>query len=156
MTGSGKTSHAGRIAARLAAWPGVSKVRADCGIGIALQAGGRQIVHLHCDDEAELRLTRPVVERLGGALAESGRVAIRAGGEWVAVRLDTDSDVALVVSLASVAIKANTTPSPPPSPPPSKASSPCGAAVRPPSAAHTGRLRRLAAVIPGAGPRPHL
>ncbi len=92
--------------ARLRGWPGMSVVRADCGVGVALSAGGSQIIHLHGGDEAELCLTRPVVDRLGGALRESGRVSIRPGGDWVAVRLDTDSDVAMAVSLASVAIKA--------------------------------------------------
>ncbi|GAA2444831.1 hypothetical protein GCM10010191_71890 [Actinomadura vinacea] len=103
--GSGGTSHSGRIADRLSAWPGVSKVRADCGVGYALAAKGVQVMHLHTGDEAELRLTRPVVERLGAALADSGRVTIQPGGEWISVRLETGSDIALVVSLASVAIK---------------------------------------------------
>ncbi|WP_067468800.1 luciferase domain-containing protein [Actinomadura macra] len=67
-------------------------------------------MHLHTGDEAELCLTRPVVERLGGALTDSGRVLIRPGGDWICVRLDTDSDMAMVVSLASVAIKAHTRP----------------------------------------------
>ncbi|XVQ08001.1 luciferase family protein [Spirillospora sp. CA-255316] len=104
--GSGGTSHAGRIADRLSAWPGVSKVRADCGTGVALAAQGVQVIHLHTGAEAELRLTRPVVQRMGGALADSGRVTIQPGGEWISVALETGSDVALVVSLASVAIKA--------------------------------------------------
>lgn len=123
-SGSGATTNAGRLAARIEAWPGVSAVRADCGVGIALAAGGGQIMHLHTGDEAELRLTRPVVERLGAALAESGRVAIRPGGDWIAVRLDTDSDLSLVMSLASVAIKANSDPLRG-----SAAPSPCGMAV---------------------------
>ena len=84
----------------------MSKVRADCGTGVALAAHGVQVIHLHTGTEAELRLTRPVVDRMGATLAESGQVAILPDGEWVSVRLDTDSDVSLVVSLASVAIKA--------------------------------------------------
>jgi hypothetical protein len=73
---------------------------------VALAAGGVQIMHLHGGGVAELRLTRPVIDRLGTALADSGRVAIQAGGEWILVGLDTDSDLSLVASLASVAIKA--------------------------------------------------
>ncbi|WP_131741346.1 luciferase domain-containing protein, partial [Actinomadura roseirufa] len=110
--GSGTISNAGRIVARLRTWPGVTVVRADCGVGLALCTGTSQIMHLHCEDEAELCLTRPVVERLGAALADSGRVRVRPGGDWVAVRLDTDSDMAMVVSLASVAIKAAADPRP--------------------------------------------
>jgi hypothetical protein len=150
VVGSDRTSYAGRIADRLEAWPGVTKLRADCGIGLALQVGGNQFVHFHTDDEAELRLTRPVLERLGEALAASGRVAVRPGGEWVAVRLDTDSDMALVVSLASVAIKANTTTGHVAS----RSLSPCGVAVRSPRpgrlrTSQARRLRRLSAVLIG-------
>ncbi|MBT2214051.1 luciferase family protein [Actinomadura sp. NEAU-AAG7] len=108
--GSGTDSNAGRVVARLRKWSGVSVGRADCGVGVALCAGHGQFMHLHTGDEAELCLTRPVVDRLGGALADSGRVLVRPGGDWVAVRLDTDSDMAMAVSLASVAIKAHTRP----------------------------------------------
>ncbi|MFI0356672.1 luciferase family protein [Actinomadura sp. 9N407] len=104
--GSGATSHDVRIAERLAAWPGVTRERADCGTGVALAAGGVQIMHLHGGGAAELRLTRSVIDRLGPALADSGRVAIRPGREWIVVGLDADSDRSLVISLASVAIKA--------------------------------------------------
>lgn len=110
--GSGSNANAGRIVARLRTWPGVSVVRADCGVGVALCAGGGQFIHLHCGDEAELCLTREVVDRLGGALADSGRVTLRPGDDWIAVRLDTDLDMAMVVSLASVAIKAHADPPP--------------------------------------------
>ncbi|GAA3984299.1 hypothetical protein GCM10023085_78050 [Actinomadura viridis] len=121
--GSGATSPAGLVADRLDAWPGISKVRADCGVGLALAAEGIQIIHLHSGDEAELRLTRPVVDRLGEALAGSGRVTVHPDGDWITVRLDTDSDVALVVSLASVAIKAGAGDAAAP-----RSRTPCGAA----------------------------
>ncbi|WP_433324045.1 luciferase family protein [Spirillospora sp. CA-294931] len=135
VNGSGLTSNAGRIADRISAWPGVTRARADCGVGVALVSGGRQIMHLHGDDEAELRLTRAVVDRLGCTLAECERVEIRPGGEWITVRLDTDSDVALVVSLASVAIKATATDQGP---------APCGVGAR-----RTGTLRGLASSVTG-------
>ncbi|MFC4913601.1 luciferase family protein [Actinomadura gamaensis] len=95
----------GRLLEQVGSWPDVSVVRADCGFGRALATGGRQVLHLH-GDEAEFRLTRPVLDRLGEALAGTGRVRVRPGGEWVAVRLDTDSDLALALALTSVAIKA--------------------------------------------------
>jgi hypothetical protein len=101
---------AGRLTAQLDAWPAVRAGRAECGVGTGFAPAhrdGAQIVHLHGGDEAELHLTRPVIERLGAVLRESGRVAVSPGGDWVRVRLDTESDVALVMSLASVAIKAN-------------------------------------------------
>jgi Family of unknown function (DUF5519) len=70
------------------------------------------IVHLHGGDEAELCLTRPVIARMGDVLRESGRVTVSQGGDRVRVRLDTESDVALAMSLASVALKANATGAP--------------------------------------------
>nr|WP_307797195.1 luciferase family protein [Actinomadura barringtoniae] len=142
--GNGSISLAGRIVDRLNSWPGVAKVRADCGMGVALTAGGSQIMHLHTDDEAELRLSRPVIERLGGVLTESGRVRIKPDSEWIAVRLDTDSDMALVVSLASVAIKASTAADIAP-----HSYAPCGAA----RAAPEGTLRRLTTAIRGSRDR---
>ncbi|MCP2340890.1 luciferase domain-containing protein [Actinomadura rupiterrae] len=105
----GAGGNGGRLLEQVGSWPGVSVVRADCGLGRALAADGRQVLHLHGGDEAEFRLTRPVLERLGEALAGSGRVRVRPGGEWVAIRLDTDSDVALALALTSVAIKATGT-----------------------------------------------
>lgn len=104
--GSGASSFADRLANRLNTWPAVSVARADCGIGTGLGVGTYQILHLHSADEAELLLTRPVVERLGDALTRSGRVSVQPGGDWVRIGLATDSDVTLALSLASVAIKA--------------------------------------------------
>lgn len=119
-------SLAGRLTRQLDAWPAVRAGRAECGLGTGFSAAhrsGRQVVHLHGGDEAELRLTRPVIDRLAAALRESGRVSVSPGGDWVRVRLDTESDVRLVMSLASVAIKASGPDSP------DGASSPCHAAL---------------------------
>lgn len=99
-------SNADRVVAKLTSWPAVSVVRADCGHGVGVRVDQRQVLHLHNGDEAELRLTRPVIERLGDTLLDSGRVAVQPGGDWVRIPLTTESDVALVVSLTSVAIKA--------------------------------------------------
>ncbi len=102
-------SLAGRLTTQLDTWPAVRADRAECGVGTGFSAGasrpGTQIVHLHGGDEVELYLTRPVVARLGDALLSSGRVFLTPGGGWVRVRLDTESDVSLVMSLASVAIQ---------------------------------------------------
>lgn len=97
-----------RLTAQLDAWPVMSIGLAECGMGtgFAERLAGTQVVHLHGGDEVELRLTWPVIVRLGDALRECGRVTITPGGDWVRIRLDTASDVELVMSLASVAIKA--------------------------------------------------
>jgi hypothetical protein len=101
----------GRLTRQLDAWPAVRAGQAECGLGTGFSTtahrAGTQIVHLHGGDEAQVYLTRPVIARLGDALLESGRVTVSEGGDWVRVRLDTESDVALAMSLASVAIQAD-------------------------------------------------
>lgn len=101
------TPYADRALARVVSWPGVRRGRAACGLGTALNVDGRQLAHLHADGFAELRLTWPVIGRLRRPLLECGRVQMAPGGDWISVRLDSDSDVDLFTSLASVAIKAN-------------------------------------------------
>ena len=68
--------------------------------------GGGEVVHLHSGDEADLRLTRPFVNRLDSVLSESGQVVTRPGDDWVTVRLDGDADGSLLISLTSLAIRA--------------------------------------------------
>jgi hypothetical protein len=70
-------------------------------------AGGAHVIRLRQPDEAELCLTWPVIQRISGALAESGRVRTEAGSDWVQVRLHSTSDVRLAVLLASLAIRAH-------------------------------------------------
>ncbi|MBA9005081.1 MULTISPECIES: luciferase domain-containing protein [Thermomonospora] len=107
-SGSGTTSFADRVMERLIAWPGVWGAPAVCGVGAGFLhiSDDRQFLHLHAPNEAQLLLTRPVIARLRKPLVETGRVTVQPGGEWVAVGLHTDTDVALVVALSSVAIKA--------------------------------------------------
>jgi hypothetical protein len=96
--------------AQVGSWPGVRSTSAECGLGVGLSVDARQVVHLHADGTAELFLTWPVIGRLSKALRDCGRVQMEPGGDWVRMRLESDSDVALLISLASVAIKAITSP----------------------------------------------
>jgi hypothetical protein len=105
-------SYSAHVIAQAGSWPRVRTVRASCGVGMALTVDGREIVHFHGEGEAELRLTRPVVARLHGPWVESGRPGMEPRSDWVSVRLDSSNDVALVVSLVSVAIKAAAPPRP--------------------------------------------
>lgn len=100
-------SFADRAVEQLCDWPALTVCRAGGGSGEGLALGARQIVHLHGRDEAEVCLTWQMVRRMSGVLLECGRVRLEPGGDWVRVRLDNDRDVALLVSLVSVAIKAN-------------------------------------------------
>ena|SRR5690349_8832488 len=96
-----------RVIAEVTTWPAVSASRATCGRGIALSVNSHQIVHLHDPTPAQVRLTRPVIQRMAEALRDSGRVEMEPGADWVSLHLHSDGDVALLVSLVSVAIKAH-------------------------------------------------
>ncbi|GAA3202145.1 luciferase family protein [Actinocorallia longicatena] len=92
-----------RVLAQLRAWPTVAVTDAECGSGPALRTGSGEIAHLHGGDEAEVRLGAEAVGRMKAALDQTGRVKLRA--ETVRVRLQSDNDVRLLLSLLSVAIK---------------------------------------------------
>ncbi|MDN3354341.1 luciferase family protein [Actinomadura sp. DC4] len=102
-------SPAARVLAQVETWPGVVRVRPDCGVGQALAIEGSQIIHLHHDSTVELRLGRPAITRMGEVLLTSGQVTIRpyggAGSDWVGVRLEARADETLAIALASVAIQ---------------------------------------------------
>ncbi len=85
-------------------WPGVTVEQADCGQGAALVFTGCQVAHFHGGDEAELLLGTACLVRLTPALSESGRVWIE--GRSVRMLLAGESDVRMVLSLLSVALKA--------------------------------------------------
>jgi hypothetical protein len=101
-----ETSYSDRVISQVTGWPSVSASRAECGMGVGLSVDTHQIVHLHAQGGAHVRLTRAVIVRMEDALLDSGRVEMESGEDWVSVRLDSDSDVALLLSLVSVAIKA--------------------------------------------------
>jgi hypothetical protein len=65
-----------------------------------------QILHFHDEDHAHLRLTRPVIDRLRDVLAQCG-IDVTPDDDWIGMRLETPSDITLLVMLVSVAIKAN-------------------------------------------------
>jgi hypothetical protein len=100
------TSCAGHAIAQLSAWPSVEAHRADCGVGVGVGTRAGQILHFHDEDHADLRLTRPVIDRLRDVLAQAG-VDVIPDHDWIRMRLETSSDTTLLVTLVSVAIKAN-------------------------------------------------
>lgn len=100
-------SFAGRVIALLSAWPGVRTAPADCGVGVGVRTLAGQILHLHHESYADLRLTRPVIDRMHEALEHSRRVFVVPDDDWIGIRLETPSDVGLLIPLVSVAIKAN-------------------------------------------------
>jgi hypothetical protein len=65
-----------------------------------------QVLHFHDEDHVSVRLTQPVIHRLRGALAESG-VCAAVDDDWIVMQLHTPTDTTLLLSLVSIAIKAN-------------------------------------------------
>lgn len=112
-TGAVAGSMAGRLATRLTAWPAMRHARAECGHGTGFAATlrpsrTRQVLHVHGQDDAVVCLTWPVIERLAGTLRHSGAVDVLHGDDWIRLRLDSESDVALAMTLTSLAIHATT------------------------------------------------
>ncbi|WP_131741325.1 luciferase domain-containing protein [Actinomadura roseirufa] len=99
-------SYAELALGRFREWP-LTTCRANCPPGRALSLRGRQIVHLHQGNMAEVLLTEEVINRLTDALTSSGRVSIPPDTGWVQVHLDTEGDLFLLESLVSLAIQAN-------------------------------------------------
>ncbi|MFI0480187.1 three-helix bundle dimerization domain-containing protein [Actinomadura sp. 9N215] len=106
-TGGLRTCLADCVVEQLNGWPALRLCRADCGFGRAFACGGDQIVHLHGRDQAELYLTWPLIQRMRKPLRDCASVRIRPGDGWLGIWLGGNDDVALLVSLVSVAIKAN-------------------------------------------------
>ncbi|MFD3696298.1 luciferase family protein [Streptomyces sp. NPDC058646] len=97
--------HAGE---QLRSWPALSEGRPACGAGLGLNAGSWEIVHFHGTHEADVHLTRAMITRLRPALAGSTAIRLSAGSDWVTVRLEISSDVDLLATLVSAALKAAT------------------------------------------------
>jgi hypothetical protein len=91
---------------RLYAWPDLSPGRASCGTGRALRSVRDEIVHFHSDRDVDLHLTHRAIQRLQYDLGGSSAVHLVPGSRWVTVHLDCDADVDLLMSLVSIALKA--------------------------------------------------
>ncbi|WP_443059482.1 luciferase domain-containing protein [Streptomyces sp. NBC_00435] len=89
-------------------WPSLAEGRPTCGAALGLNAGAHEIVHFHGEHEADVHLTRAMITTLRPALASSTAIRLRTGSEWVTVRLDIDSDIDLLATLVSAALKAST------------------------------------------------
>ena len=103
----GGQSFADRAVEQLRRWPALRVCRTGRGVAVGLAATAGKIVDLHQPNEARLCLTWPVIQRLSGSLTENGQVRLEPDRDWVRVRLDSDGDIGLLVSLVSVAIQAN-------------------------------------------------
>nr|WSY50414.1 DUF5519 family protein [Streptomyces sp. NBC_00886] len=110
-----------RAMQRLEGWRDLSAGPASCGTGRALRSVHSEIVHFHSDHDVDLHLTVGAILRIHHDLSESTAIRIIPGSRWVTVHLDCETDVDLLLSLVSVALKAHQNQTGPPSGGPSAA-----------------------------------
>ncbi|MFE5812334.1 luciferase family protein [Streptomyces sp. NPDC056479] len=96
-----------RAMEQLEAWPDLSSGRASCGAGRALRSVQSEIVHFHSARDVDLHLTVSAIGRFHDDLQESTAIRLVPGSGWVTVHLDCDTDVDLLMSLVSAALKAH-------------------------------------------------
>ncbi|MDF3148402.1 MULTISPECIES: luciferase family protein [unclassified Streptomyces] len=96
-----------RAMERLEVWPDLSSGPASCGAGRALRSVHSEIVHFHSDRDVDLHLTVSAIRRFHDDLQESTAIRLVPGSGWVTVHLDCDTDVDLLMSLVSAALKAH-------------------------------------------------
>jgi len=92
--------------AELRAWPDLALLHTSDD-EVVYAVGDTPVVRLTSDGFAALHLTRPVIERIGGSLHESGVLTSPADENWATMRVNTASDFDLLLALVSLAIKAN-------------------------------------------------
>ncbi|MFE9774481.1 luciferase family protein [Streptomyces sp. NPDC005931] len=98
-----------RAMERLRTWPDLTACAAGCGTGQALRSTRDEIVHFHSGRDVDLHLTRRAIQRFHYDLGGSTAIQLVPGSCWVTVHLDCDTDVDLLLSLVSVALKAHQT-----------------------------------------------
>lgn len=96
---------ADRAMTQLESWPNLISGSPRCAAGRAFGTTGHDIVHFHSADAADLHLTHAAVHRLLPHLQHSTAVRVHPGSSWITVLLDCDADVALLLTLISVALK---------------------------------------------------
>ncbi|WP_394428497.1 luciferase domain-containing protein [Streptomyces sp. SGAir0957] len=94
-----------RAMTELGTWPHLVSGPPRCSVGHAFGAEGHELVHFHADDCADLYLTSTAVERLLPQLRHSSAIRVQPGASWITVLLECDTDVELLLSLVSLALK---------------------------------------------------
>ena len=89
------------------------------GTGDAYWCNGKEIAHFESDTVIEVRLTKAEIRERRERLEADPRVELRpSGADWITVTLASTRDVAFVVDLVRVAVKAHRPPPGVPAEPP--------------------------------------
>ncbi|SEF78006.1 hypothetical protein SAMN05444920_101632 [Nonomuraea solani] len=94
-----------RAVAELRSWPALAV--SDTRRGPVFAVRGTEILRLTGADKVQVRLTVPAIDRLGPYLRDCDQVRTLPDKAWVAVRVDAEPDLELLLALTSVAIKAH-------------------------------------------------
>ncbi|MFG1668325.1 luciferase family protein [Streptomyces sp. Y7] len=100
---------AARAFAQLATWPDLTEVEPSCGTGRALAAAHGDIAHFHSDQDLDLCLTARVIRRFEEHLRDATAVRLVPGSHWVTVRMEVVADFDLLMTLVSLALRAQQT-----------------------------------------------
>ncbi|WP_344581794.1 luciferase family protein [Nonomuraea roseoviolacea] len=90
----------------LKTWPSLTVTPARNGVSFI--TSGQKILHLSGGNPAHLHLTQPMIDRLDPTLRHYRQVGPSADHGWVSIRVESSSDLRLLLTLISLAIKANT------------------------------------------------
>lgn len=94
---------------QLTAWPDLAEAAPSCGRGRALCSPGGEVVHFHSGGQADLHLTARFIHQFESYLKRSSAVRLVPGSPWVTLRLETGSDIQLLLTLVSLALRAHST-----------------------------------------------
>ncbi|MFD9818842.1 luciferase domain-containing protein [Streptomyces violascens] len=94
---------------QLTAWPDLTEAVPSCGRGHALCSPHGEIVHFHSEQEADLHLTARFIHQFEARLKKSSAVRLVPSSQWVTIRLETISDIQLLLTLMSLALWAHST-----------------------------------------------
>ncbi|RSN12597.1 hypothetical protein DMB42_10350 [Nonomuraea sp. WAC 01424] len=94
-----------RAVAELRSWP--SLALSGTGQQVAFTVRGTEILRLAGRDEIHVRLTAPAIGRLEPYLHACDQIHACRDRAWVAVQVDAEPDLELLLALTSVAIKAH-------------------------------------------------
>lgn len=92
---------------RLANWADLTEAAPSCGTGRALCSGPAEIAHFHTARDVDLHLTTWAIRRFEQDLGSATAVRLVPGAQWVTVRLEVDTDIDLLMTLVSLALRAH-------------------------------------------------
>ncbi|MEU6682916.1 luciferase family protein [Streptomyces sp. NPDC046832] len=98
---------ASRALAQLAAWPDLTEARPSCGTGRALRSATAEIAHFHSGRLVDLHLSTRMIQHFESHLSDSSAIRLVPGSHWATISLECDSDIDLLMTLASVALQAH-------------------------------------------------